>query len=155
LTIALKEITEDTVLEICELTVNDDQSTFVAPNVYSLAQALFSKEAWYRAIYHSGTLVGFIMLYDESLRPNPPPKPTIEIWRFMIAKEHQGKGIGKLALAHIIDLIRQRNGFDSIQLSFVPGNERATRMYESLGFVATGNVNEGEIEMTLTLKENS
>ena len=154
MTITLREITEDSLFEICELEVNDNQTTFVAPNVYSLAQALFSKEAWYRGIYHNDTPVGFIMLYDETLREIPPVAPAVEIWRFMIEIEFQGKGYGKRALQLIIKLIEQRACFDAVLLSYVPGNASATKMYESLGFLATGTINEGEIEMKLNLKED-
>ena len=48
-TITLREITADTVREICNLATTQRQ--FVAPNAISIAQAHFSEYAWFRAIY--------------------------------------------------------------------------------------------------------
>jgi diamine N-acetyltransferase len=67
--VTLREITSDTVRAVTALSVAEPQRAFVAPNAVSLAEALFASEAWYRAIYHAEELAGFVMLYDESLRP--------------------------------------------------------------------------------------
>ena len=61
--ITLKEITEETLRSVLELEVSKDQKKFVAPNAVSIAQAHFSKNAWFRAIYANDTPVGFVMLY--------------------------------------------------------------------------------------------
>ena len=49
--VSLRQITADTVRSVTRLAVKRDQERFVAANAVSLAQALFSSEAWYRAIY--------------------------------------------------------------------------------------------------------
>ncbi|NER81295.1 MAG: hypothetical protein F6K42_17360 [Leptolyngbya sp. SIO1D8] len=72
LPVSLREITADTVRTITDLDVAPEQAHFVASNAISLAEALFAPEAWYRAIYHGETPVGFVMLYDETLRSQPP-----------------------------------------------------------------------------------
>jgi diamine N-acetyltransferase len=64
--VTLREITADTVVRITRLAVKPEQQGFVAPNAVSLAQALFSPEAWYRAIYVGDAPAGFVMVYDES-----------------------------------------------------------------------------------------
>src|SRR5689334_438492 len=87
--ISLREITRETVENILELEVTRKQEAFVATNVQSLAEALFSPEAWYRAIYADETPVGFVMLSVE------PEVPRYYLWRFMIGAEYQGKGYGK------------------------------------------------------------
>lgn len=69
--VSLREITADTVRAVTRLTVAESQKGFVASNAVSLAQALFSPQAWYRAIYLADELVGFVMLADESLGPEP------------------------------------------------------------------------------------
>ena len=73
--VSLREITAETVRAVTRLSVADSQQGFVAPNAVSLAQALFSSQAWYRAAYLGDELVGFVMLADESLGPAPPQKP--------------------------------------------------------------------------------
>jgi diamine N-acetyltransferase len=48
--------------------VHPHQLRFVATIATSLAQALFSPEAWYRAICCGEEPAGFVMLCDKSLR---------------------------------------------------------------------------------------
>ena len=106
--VSLRQVTADTVRDVIRLTVNQDQERFVAPNAVSLAQALFAPEAWYRAIYFKEEPVGFVMLYDESLRTPPPVTPEVGIWRLMINAKHQGRGIGGAALEQIIEYVRAK-----------------------------------------------
>ncbi|MEO8506841.1 MAG: hypothetical protein ABI593_04355 [Betaproteobacteria bacterium] len=57
--VTLREITAETVRAVTQLAVLPEQRRFVAANAASLAQALFSEEAWYRAIHTGDTLAGF------------------------------------------------------------------------------------------------
>ena len=82
--VTLREITEDTVRAVTRLSVADAQLGFVASNAVSLAQALFSDCAWYRAIYSGEELAGFVMIADETLRKAPPEKPEAGVWRLMV-----------------------------------------------------------------------
>ena len=51
----LREITQDTVHTICNLSVRDEQRKFVASNAISIAEAYFYETAWFRAIYADNT----------------------------------------------------------------------------------------------------
>ena len=48
--VSLREITSETVRQITRLSVSLEQQRLVASNAISLAEALFSPNAWYRAI---------------------------------------------------------------------------------------------------------
>src|SRR5215471_13022541 len=100
--VSLREITAETVRQITSLSVSPEQQRFVASNAVSLAQALFSPDAWYRAIYADDTPAGFVMLYDESLRTSPPVHPEVALWRFMVDTQFQGRGVGTAALDQVI-----------------------------------------------------
>ncbi len=151
--ITLREITADTVIPVIKLSVSEAQQKFVAPNAVSLAQALFSPVAWYRAIYFGEEPVGFVMLADDSLLDPVPEKPEIGVWRFMVDAKHQGKGIGRAALQLVIDHVRSKGLFEKLELSFVPGEGSAERLYASMGFRRTGQVDHGEQVMELRLRE--
>jgi diamine N-acetyltransferase len=153
--VTLREITADTVGAVIRLAVADSQKGFVATNAVSLAQALFSPEAWYRAIYCEDEPVGFVMLSDESLRSPPPAKPGIGVWRFMIDTRHQGRGIGRAALLLIIEHVKAKGLFTSLELSYVPGPGCPEPFYRSLGFRPTGRVDEGELVMELLFEADS
>jgi diamine N-acetyltransferase len=149
--VTLREITFETVRQVCRLSVAEDQNCFVALNSVSLAQALFQPTAWYRAIYYGEELTGFVMLADESLLSQPVKNPEVELWRFMIDKKFQGRGIGRAALLQVLDYVRSKNLFSTIELSYAPGPGCPELFYLGLGFRHTGRVSGGEIVLELPL----
>ncbi len=151
--VTLREITAETVRSVIRLSVADSQKGFVAPNAVSLAQALFAPDAWYRAIYLGDEVVGFVMLEDQSLRFPMPDKPKVTVWRFMIDANHQGQGIGRAALLRVIEHVRAKHLFDTLELSYVPGPGCPEPFYLGLGFLHTGRVDENEIVLALALDE--
>jgi diamine N-acetyltransferase len=153
--IALREITADTVRQITSLSVSPEQQRFVASNATSLAQALFSPEAWYRAIYAGDSPAGFIMLYDESLRASPPPQPQVALWRFMVDTKFQSQGVGSEALKQVIDHVRSKGLFSSLLVSYVPASGCPEEFYLRAGFKHTGKVDGGEIVLELPLESNA
>ena len=151
--VSLREITADTVVAITRLSVAENQKGFVAPNALSLAQALFSPEAWYRGVYLGDTPVGFVMLADSSLREPQAEHPEIGVWRFMIDARHQGQGIGRAALVRVIEHVRALKRFPKLELSYVPGPGCPEPFYLGLGFRHTGRVDGEEVVLELPLAE--
>lgn len=147
--VSLREITADTVRSVVDLSVRSDQIHFVATNAISLAQALFSPEAWYRAIYSDEELVGFVMLYDEALRPQPPETPEVALWRLMIDGRFQGRGIGAAALGLVIAHVRAKGLYSVLEVSYMPGEGCPEPFYRKFGFEPTGRVDGGEIVLGL------
>ncbi len=143
--VSLRKITEDTVRMICNLSVHDDQQKFVAPNAYSIAQAYFSKLAWFRAIYADETAVGFQMLEDQ------PQKPEYYLWRFMIDARYQGMGLGRSAMALLIAHVKTRPNATELLTSIHQAEGGPQEFYEKLGFKLTGEYEEGEAMMRLIL----
>lgn len=130
---------------VCALAVHPHQTEFVAPNAVSLAQVLFAPTAWYRAIYADETLVGFVMVDDD------PANQAYFLWRFMIAGEHQGRGVGQRALELVVEYVRTRPGATELRVSYVPGAGSPAGFYRKSGFAETGEVDDGEVIMRLPL----
>lgn len=149
--VSLREITAETVREIIKLEVAESQRGFVAPNAVSLAQALFSKEAWYRAIYAGEQPAGFVMLFDQTLLAEPPAEPEIGVWRFMIDQRFQRQGIGRAALQLIIEHVRAKGRVRELELSYVPGPGSPEPFYRGLGFQSTGRMDGDEVVLALRL----
>jgi diamine N-acetyltransferase len=150
--VTLREITADTVRAVTRLVVHPDQAGFVATNAVSLSQALFSDEAWYRAIYADDELVGFVMLADGTLKDPPPAEPIVGLWRLMIDARHQRRGIGREAMRRVIEHVRTRPGVRQLYTSYVPGPGCPEPFYRGLGFVPNGEIDEGEVVMVLPLE---
>ena len=144
--VTLREITEETLRPILQMEVGDDQKTFVAPNAVSIAQAHFSNNAWFRAIYADDIPVGFVMLYIDK------DKPEYDVWRFMIDKNHQRKGFGSKAMQQVIEYARKLPKATELFLSYVPKEGNASPFYSQLGFVETGEWADDEKVMVLTLE---
>ncbi len=143
--VTLREITEETVRSICDLSVHEHQRGFVAPNGTSIAQAHFSQHAWFRGVYADATPVGFVMLWDE------PDKPEYYLWRFMIDARYQGMKLGSRAMELVIAHVRTRPGAVEFLTSVVQADGGPQGFYESLGFELTGEFDEGEAVMRLRL----
>ena len=143
--ITLMEISQDTLWPIMNLSVSEDQRSFVAPNANSIAEAYFSKEAWFRGIYLGDLPVGFVMLYIDK------DKPEYFLWRLMIDKDHQGNGFGHQAMQRVIEYVRTLPNAVELLTSYVPGEGNPAPFYYKLGFVEPGDVIDGENVLRLKL----
>ncbi len=143
--ISLREVTRDTVRAICDLRVSKSQEQFVAPNSVSIAEAYFTKEAWFRAVCAGEVPVGFVMLWEN------PTEGKYFLWRFMIDEEFQRKGYAKRALGLVIQHVKQNPQALEIRLSYRKGEGSPQPFYERMGFKDTGEIVDNEHEMKLTL----
>jgi diamine N-acetyltransferase len=140
--VSLREVTKETLRDITRLRVNAAQERLVATNAESIAEAYFSREvAWFRGVYADDTPVGFVMLEDDAA------KERYYLWRFMIDARHQGRGVGQRALELLFEYVRTRPGAKVLYTSVVPGEGSPGPFYEKMGFVYTGEEDEGELVM--------
>lgn len=143
--VTLREITEETLKSVLQLEVSENQKQFVANNAVSIAQAYFSKHAWFRAIYADDMPVGFVMLYlDED-------EPVYAVWRFMIDQNHQGKGYGRQAMSQTIRFVRTLPDAQELYLSYLPEEGSPLPFYRKMGFEETGEWEGKEKVMKLVL----
>ncbi len=148
--VRLMEMTSANFKAVLQLKVAPDQEKFVAPNVASIAEAHFSDEAWYRAIYADETPVGFVMLSDETLGDYENPL-CCGLWRLMIDQRYQRMGFGRRALESIVEHVRSRPPPRILLTSYLPGDGSAKEFYEKFGFKPTGAMDDGEIVMRYAL----
>ena len=128
-----------------DLKVAPDQENFVASNVYSIAQAKV-EPSWYPLAIKAGDeVVGFTM-YGQEIESG-----RWWIIRMMIGAAHQGLGYGHAAMGALIPRMAARDGATEIRLGCVVGNDRARRLYERYGFRDTGEVEDNEAVMLLSL----
>jgi diamine N-acetyltransferase len=122
--------------------------------VRSLAEALIPpvengavEIPWYRAVAADGEIVGFVMV----ARSQPAPLPDPYLWRLLVDRMHQRRGIGGRVLDMVVEQCRQW-GDTALLVSWVPGPGSPEPMYLASGFVPTGVVEDGEIEARLDLQ---
>ncbi|WP_042471504.1 GNAT family N-acetyltransferase [Bacillus ndiopicus] len=137
--IQFKEIDRKNFWDVIDLKVAEEQKSFVASNLFSLAQAKAYPECICLAIYADEVLVGFTMYcIDED-------DHEYWIYRLMIDEKFQGKGYGKAAMEKLIEHIKEDSERNVIYLSFEPENSLARSLYEKLGFEADGRIIDGEV----------
>jgi diamine N-acetyltransferase len=156
-TVSLREITGETVRAISLLDVGPGQDGLVAPNAFSIAQAHFAPDAWFRAIYADETPVGFAMMEDGSLVADGEPElyegaEYVALWRFMIDARYQKFGFGAQAIKLLIAHARSRPKAKNMLLSFVPKENNPEGFYKRFGFERTGEIDDGEVVMRLALR---
>jgi diamine N-acetyltransferase len=149
--VELREVTGETVRRVCRLAVAPDQRGLVAPNAVSLAEAMFSPQAWFRAIAADGMLVGFVMLSIDPEGASNGGVPEYYLWRLMIADGFQGAGYGKAAIGLVVDHVRGLPGATELLVSWVPGPGSPEPFYLGLGFEPTGEIHDGEVVGRLRL----
>jgi diamine N-acetyltransferase len=145
--VELREITIDNWRQCVRLKVAPGQEQFVASNAVSLAQSKYETDSVPLAVYDGDTMVGFVMYHPEDYG-------MAKIWfieRLMVGADYQGKGYGRTAMQALLERLKAQPGYTAILISFVPENVAARNLYASLGFVDTGEIEEGEIVYRLPL----
>ena len=149
--VRLIEVNESNQHAVRRLAVHKSQDHLVAPIDASMADALFPEiidgapvVPWMRAVEADGELAAFVMVAEVT---DAHPEPYL--WRLLVDRLHQRRGIGRRILELVVDEYRAR-GSTTLMTSWVDGPGSPRRFYEGLGFVTTGEILEGEIEGRLT-----
>ena len=146
--VELRAITENNFMDAFRLRLAPGQESFVSHPIRSLAQAyVYRNQCQPFGIYAEGRMIGYVMvIYDYDI-------PEYDIWHMMIDASAQGRGYGREALDRVIDYIRTKPFGDSgrVVLTCNKNNSIAKSLYAGRGFAATGNEDEDEIEMAMTV----
>jgi N-acetyltransferase len=157
LAVTVGEITSDNLIEFLRLSPGALGERMVATNGISLAQSVFdedAKNAVPRGVFVNGKPAGFFMLYDPTrCARDGKPADELYIWRFMTGLQFQRKGVGAAAMRDIIRIARTMQGIAFITLSYVPREGNPKPFYEKFGFRETGKIDDGEVEMKVSVAD--
>ncbi|MFZ0013288.1 MAG: GNAT family N-acetyltransferase [Acidimicrobiia bacterium] len=150
--VELVEVTTENFEDVAVLATHESQKRFVAPMLRSFADALFPEVIdgapvipWMRAIVADGESAGFVML-AVSGEHHPDPY----LWRLLIDRRHQRRGIATRALQLVIEECLAR-GDTALYTSWSEGKGSPRPFYLGLGFVETGRIIDEETEARLSL----
>jgi len=134
------------------LATHRSQERLVAPMRASYEAALFPEVydgapvvPWMRGIEADGEPAGFVMLAAVT---EHHPEPYL--WRLLIDRRHQRRGIGATALGLVFDQLRDE-GSSTVMTSWEEGHGSPRPFYVGLGFVPTGDIEDGETVARITL----
>lgn len=157
----LEKINRKNVCDIVKLHVSEDQKNFVAANDVSIIEAYLSITgngyAFPFGIYEDDVPVGFLMIeFDTDDYWDDAPKiakGNYNLWRLMIDRAYQGKGLGRKAVRLALDFINTLpcGEAEYCWLSYEPENDVARQLYRSFGFTETGEKDGEELIASLKL----
>lgn len=154
MSVALQPVTAKNWRDLIKLKVREDQSHFVASNLYSIAEAQFGfEDDGHWDFYPFGAYVGeepvgFVM-YCLNFNHS---RFQAFIVRLMVDEQHQGKGYGRGIMRRVLDELSAKEQIRNVGISYEPHNEGARRLYAGLGFVEPGELIEGETLAVLKLR---
>lgn len=154
--LSIRSVTKANWRELIKLKVHETQMHFVAPNVYSIAEAQFGQDEpdgshWDMhpfGIYDDETPVGFLMYAFNFQYPDY----QAFIFRLMVDENHQRKGYGKYGMEKMLESFRSDERISCVGISYEPNNDAARKLYAGLGFVETGKILDGEAEAVCKLR---
>ena len=110
---------------------------YVAPVVFSIAEAYVTPTAWPRVIVDGDDVVGFVMANWD------PDNEIAEfrggIWRLNVVDEAKGRGVGRFAVEQVREEARRR-GYDQITVLWDPAPDGPEQFYLRVGFQKAGEL---------------
>jgi len=142
--VEIRPVTRDNWRAVVAVSARPDQADFVAPIAYYLALCRYDGEWQPLGLWSGDSVVGFAMWAFD------PDDGSRWIGGVVIDAADQGKGYGRAAMQAIIGFLREQ-GAPEVALSYEPENTVARRLYESLGFRETGEMEGDEIVARLRM----
>lgn len=142
--VELRAITEDNFQQCLSLHASVQDSSFVDPIAYSLAEAwLYYQDTRPFAIYNDGIMIGFVSMYVG--------EENYQIINFLIDDAFQRKGLGTEAAKLCIDYLK--NGFAARRISAPVNLEHAAaqEFWKKQGFCFSDSIEDGYVFMRKTL----
>jgi RimJ/RimL family protein N-acetyltransferase/ribosomal protein S18 acetylase RimI-like enzyme len=151
--VELHQITSANRNRVFGLESHRSQRRFVAPMAKSAAEALVPDpddnggvlSPWMTSVIADDEVVGFAMVAEQT-----PTFPHPMLWRLLIDRMHQRRGIGM----QVLELLAQRyraKGSEKLLVSWVPGRGSPEPLYLRFGFVPTGEPYGDEVLAALVL----
>jgi diamine N-acetyltransferase len=115
--VKIVELNAENWYDCCELEISTEQIEYIEPNAISIAQSKFECTIKPFAIYFEEKVVGFLMYntVQEEL-------DGFWVYRIMVDKKFQGKGIGKAATKMMISDMAKLPNAKKIVVGYHPEN---------------------------------
>lgn len=150
--VRLVDVDAHNVHTLRKLETHHSQQRFVSTMATSLGDALRPEVynggltvALPFGVEADGQLVGFVMMTAITEHHRHP-----ELWRFLIDRRHQRRGIGRLTLDAVVETCRRMSATTLIT-HWVEGRGSPRPFYEQYGFIPNGKIVDGETEAVLRI----
>ncbi len=138
--IKLIEVDKQNWVDCINLSLSVHQEGYLASNVATIAESKFESHYNLRAITFNDKVIGMLAFCKDL---EILETPVFWLFRFMIDKQFQGKGLGNIALNLVIKEI-QGLGAQKILTMCKPENSGAFHLYKKNGFKFAGLLEDGD-----------
>ncbi len=149
--VTLRQINKTNFSECIKLKVAPNQENFVAPNLFSLAQAKVNPLLFPFAVYddkirgfdptENDPMVGFVMYQIMD--------GVGFVTRLLIGEKFQNQGYGKATMIEVIRRLKMMPEIEYIGTSVAKENKVAEKLYRDLGFIDGDKLDEREFYLKL------
>ena len=148
--IRIKAVDAQNILDVCELTTNQDGigrtlEGHSCCNAISIAETKYHPEMHPNVIYNNNVLIGFFMYIRTENQAE-----TATICRFMVDDRFQQKGLEEKALEHVLRGLKIQ-GVKKVIFMIDEENQIAKKLCLSFGFRFTGKIDHDEYCYELVL----
>lgn len=135
----LVDVNEQNWLDIRRLSVGEGQRGFLDSALGIIARGYVYRSCRARVIgiADDDTAVGVALVRDLDEEP-----ACYDLQQFMIDERYQGRGLGTQALRMILRELAEERKYDCVEVCVKRDDAAALRMYEKVGFVDTGYVDD-------------
>lgn len=145
--VELRPINEDNYRECLDLNASVANADFVDPVAWSLAEAwVYYNDSRPFAIYADDVMVGYVLMYVG--------EKHYQIINFMIDNRFQKRGYGRAAARLCVEYLRNEYNASKISLPVQPENIAAQRLWSSVGFILTDDMEDGYRFMRLYISKD-
>jgi diamine N-acetyltransferase len=142
--VSLAEVTDDNWRAVADVAPRDEQRAFVAALGARYLLLSMRGGVWHSlAIMAGETVAGHVMWARD--------EDAYWVGGMIVDASEQGSGVGRAAVSSIVEHLRAMPGAREIRLSCHPDNVAAARLYRALGFTPTGELEDDEIVLALSL----
>ena len=137
--LALVDVDEKNWLDVRTLSVDDAQTGFLDNALGIIARGYVYRSCRARVIgiEEDGTIVGVALVRDLDEEP-----ACYDLQQFMVDARYQGRGIGTEALRAIVSELEGEHKYGCVEVCVKREDAAALRVYEKVGFVDTGYIDD-------------
>jgi diamine N-acetyltransferase len=139
----LVELSASTIVAVNNMSLKPGQEQFLAPVSYGVAATVVNPQTtWQRVVVDGEEVVGFVSA-------NFDPEETQEhfrsvLWRINVDADDQGRGVGRFAVAGLLEEARNR-GMDHVDVIYEAGENGPEAFFRRVGFTPVGETEYGEV----------
>lgn len=141
--LSMVELSAATIVAVNNLSLKPGQEQFLAPVSYATAATVMNPDTtWQRVVLDGDYVVGFVSANFDSTEDEEHFRSVL--WRINVDAAAQGKGVGRFAVARLIEQARKL-GFSHLNVIYEPGSLGPEAFFKAVGFSPVGETEYGEV----------